>query len=284
MPNRAGKSGGPGPRSPAAAQVAKPRHPVVAGLLVTAANDPPFPLPFPPLPNSSSHGGSRAIPASLQNWQGRAAPGLEGSIPSPRRGCKFSVRRSYNAHGGVGSPKSGRVRSVPMIPDVAAGLARIGEREASADEEDLVFPGQFGLFQDATSLRARYKVALSQAGLRPFAVSRPQAHVRDARGAARGGARGPVLDGARRHRDDHAVRPPSRSRWTGEAARRGVRDRRSGRRRRREQKAAICREASRSVPRRPLASGELSYRDAPRCELPAIVEICAAGTSETDSS
>ena len=25
-------------------------------------------------------------PSSLQNWQGRAAPGLEGSIPSPRRG------------------------------------------------------------------------------------------------------------------------------------------------------------------------------------------------------
>src|SRR2546429_8650600 len=27
-------------------------------------------------------------PSSLQNWQGRAAPGLEGSIPSPRRGWK----------------------------------------------------------------------------------------------------------------------------------------------------------------------------------------------------
>ncbi len=47
---------------------------------------PTFPLPFPPLPNSSNHGGSRAVPAILQNWQGRAAPGLEGSIPSPRRG------------------------------------------------------------------------------------------------------------------------------------------------------------------------------------------------------
>ena len=30
-------------------------------------------------------------PSSLQNWQGRAAPGLEGSIPSPRRGCKSGV-------------------------------------------------------------------------------------------------------------------------------------------------------------------------------------------------
>jgi hypothetical protein len=30
-------------------------------------------------------GESLEIDRSLQNWQGRAAPGLEGSIPSPRR-------------------------------------------------------------------------------------------------------------------------------------------------------------------------------------------------------
>jgi hypothetical protein len=33
----------------------------------------------------------RAIQGALQDWQGRAAPGLEGSIPSPRRGWKIEV-------------------------------------------------------------------------------------------------------------------------------------------------------------------------------------------------
>ncbi len=38
-------------------------------------------------------------------------------------GDAIRVRRSYNVHGGVGSPKSGKVRSVPMVPDVAQHLA-----------------------------------------------------------------------------------------------------------------------------------------------------------------
>jgi integrase len=35
-------------------------------------------------------------------------------------GETLRVRRSYNVHGGVGTPKSGKVRSVPMVSDVAA--------------------------------------------------------------------------------------------------------------------------------------------------------------------
>jgi integrase len=34
------------------------------------------------------------------------------------------VRRGYNAHGGLGSPRSGKVRSVPMVPDVATVCSR----------------------------------------------------------------------------------------------------------------------------------------------------------------
>ena len=78
------------------------------------------------------------------------------------------VRRSYNAHGGLGTPKSGKVRSVPMVSEVAAALARLAEREGFVGEEDLVFPGPLGLFQDASSLRVRYKAALTCAGLRPL--------------------------------------------------------------------------------------------------------------------
>jgi integrase len=41
------------------------------------------------------------------------------------------VRRSYNIHGGVGTPKSGKVRALPLAADVARALARLGERETS---------------------------------------------------------------------------------------------------------------------------------------------------------
>ena len=76
------------------------------------------------------------------------------------------VRRSYNAHGGLGTPKSGKVRSVPMVADVARVLAGLGDREDFTGEKDLVFPGEFGTFQDASALRVRYKAALQRAGLR----------------------------------------------------------------------------------------------------------------------
>lgn len=40
-------------------------------------------------------------------------------------GETIRVCRSYNVHGGVGSPNSGKVRSVPMVPDVARHLASL---------------------------------------------------------------------------------------------------------------------------------------------------------------
>jgi integrase len=76
------------------------------------------------------------------------------------------VRRSYNAHGGLGSPKSGKVRSVPLVSDVAQVLAGLADREDFVGDADLVFPGELGRFMDASSLRIRYKAALKRAGLR----------------------------------------------------------------------------------------------------------------------
>ena len=43
-------------------------------------------------------------------------------------GSTIRVRASYAA-GELTTPKSGKVRSVPMAPDVAAALARLGHRE-----------------------------------------------------------------------------------------------------------------------------------------------------------
>ena len=42
-------------------------------------------------------------------------------------GEAIRVRRSYTAHGGMSSPKSGRVRSVPMVPVVPPRLYGLSE-------------------------------------------------------------------------------------------------------------------------------------------------------------
>lgn len=81
-------------------------------------------------------------------------------------GDAIRVRRSYNVHGGVGTPKSGKVRSVPMVADVARALARLSERETFTGGDNLVFAGDVGGFQDATALRERYRTALRRAELR----------------------------------------------------------------------------------------------------------------------
>jgi integrase len=75
------------------------------------------------------------------------------------------VRASYSA-GVVTSPKSGKVRSVPLAPDVAAALARLGQRQFWTGDDELVFVGEVGGFLDGSALRRRYKEALKRAGLR----------------------------------------------------------------------------------------------------------------------
>jgi integrase len=75
------------------------------------------------------------------------------------------VRGNYAA-GVLTTPKSGKIRSVPLAPDVASTLARLGSRGLLTDQDDLVFPGQSGTYLDASALRRRYLVALQKAGLR----------------------------------------------------------------------------------------------------------------------
>jgi integrase len=75
------------------------------------------------------------------------------------------VRASY-ASGHLTTPKSGKVRAVPMAPDVSEALAKLGRREHWTAEDDLVFPGESGGYLDGSALSRRYKAALSRAGLR----------------------------------------------------------------------------------------------------------------------
>ena len=72
------------------------------------------------------------------------------------------------AGGSLTTPKSGKVRSVPLAPAAAEALARLGQREFWTDEDDLVFPGVVGRYLDASALSRRYKAALKRAGLRPL--------------------------------------------------------------------------------------------------------------------
>jgi integrase len=75
------------------------------------------------------------------------------------------VRASYT-EGGLTTPKSGKIRAVPMAPAVASTLARLGDREANTGDDDLVFPGSAGGYLDGSALYRRYKLALRRAGLR----------------------------------------------------------------------------------------------------------------------
>jgi integrase len=80
-------------------------------------------------------------------------------------GSLIRVRASY-ADGHLTTPKSGKVRAVPMAPSVASALAKLGARTDWVGDEDLVFPGHTGGFLDGSALRRRYGEALKRAGLR----------------------------------------------------------------------------------------------------------------------
>ena len=82
-------------------------------------------------------------------------------------GSLVRVRASYAA-GALTSPKSGKVRSVPMAPEVAQALAKLSQRERFIADDDLVFVGELGSYLDGSALRRRYKKALADAALRPL--------------------------------------------------------------------------------------------------------------------
>jgi integrase len=82
-------------------------------------------------------------------------------------GHAIRVRANYS-HGRLVTPKSGKIRTVPMVPDVAAALARVGQREHFVDDQDPVFVGPGGGHLDASALRRRYVAAVKRAGLRPL--------------------------------------------------------------------------------------------------------------------
>ena len=79
----------------------------------------------------------------------------------------ITVRASYT-HGELTTPKSGKVRTVPMVDDVAKVLARLGQRDHFTDDHNLVFPNEVGDHLDPYMLRRRYQSAVKRAGLPPL--------------------------------------------------------------------------------------------------------------------
>ncbi|MBV9000010.1 MAG: tyrosine-type recombinase/integrase [Solirubrobacterales bacterium] len=73
-------------------------------------------------------------------------------------GVTIRVRGSYAA-GHLTTPKSGKVRAVPMAPDVASALAQLSRRSDWVGDDDLVFAGELGSYLDGSALRRRYKEA-----------------------------------------------------------------------------------------------------------------------------
>ena len=75
------------------------------------------------------------------------------------------VRASYAA-GKLTTPKSGKVRAVPMAPEVASALARLDQRVRFVGEDEFVFAGESGVPLNGDALSSRYEKALEVAGLR----------------------------------------------------------------------------------------------------------------------
>jgi integrase len=75
------------------------------------------------------------------------------------------VRHSFT-YGNEGTPKSGKVRSVPLIDQAAKALDDLSRREHFTDPGDLVFVSETGGVVDDTKLRRRYYDAIDAANLK----------------------------------------------------------------------------------------------------------------------
>ena len=119
-------------------------------------------------------------------------------------GAYIRVISSYT-QGQLTTPKSGKVRSVPMAPEVAQALARLGQSRQHVGEDDLVFervPGQLPRRVSAASpLQGRAETCRSA----PAALPRPAPHVWHAGDRQGRHPPRPGVDGSRRRADHDAV-------------------------------------------------------------------------------
>ena len=112
-----------------------------------------------------------------------AAVYLTAAMTGLRRGELMALRwrdvdfKSHSIHvrtnysfGQIVPPKSGKVRTVPMVPRVAEALSALSRRDLLSGSDDPVFVSATGRHLDGAVLRRRYAAAVKRAGLRhlPF--------------------------------------------------------------------------------------------------------------------
>jgi Site-specific recombinase XerC len=90
--------------------------------------------------------------------------GLRWSDVDPQLSI-IHVRRSYTNSGKFQPPKSGRVRSVPLIPQAAEPLFALGGRGHSLEPDDLVFLSPKRRVLNDSRQRRRFYEATERAGL-----------------------------------------------------------------------------------------------------------------------
>ena len=84
-------------------------------------------------------------------------------------GQRVHVRRAWSqAARTEKAPKSGKVRSVPLVEELIAPLDRLSRREHFTGDDDLVFVNAVGEHVNGWALRRRYAAALEAAELRPI--------------------------------------------------------------------------------------------------------------------
>lgn len=82
-------------------------------------------------------------------------------------GQRIHVRRSWShVAGREKAPKSGKVRSVPLVTELIGPLDRLSRRAHFTADDDLVFASTVGEHLNNHLLRRRYYTALERAGLR----------------------------------------------------------------------------------------------------------------------
>ena len=83
-------------------------------------------------------------------------------------GQRVHVRRAWSqAARHEKAPKSGKVRSVPLVTELIGPLDRLSRRAHFTSEEDLVFCNDVGEHLNGWNLRRHYDAALKAASLRP---------------------------------------------------------------------------------------------------------------------
>ena len=74
------------------------------------------------------------------------------------------VRRSFT-RGVEGPPKSGLIRSVPLVDQAVTALERLRGREQWTADDELVFVNAVGNFLERSTLRRRYIAALGRGAI-----------------------------------------------------------------------------------------------------------------------